>query len=67
MNRSDTMCQYCESKTREIKAIQSELNDYHIMMANRDRFIQKLEKDNSELSKDLKCALDKLNKSYDGN
>lgn len=61
------MCQDCESKDREINAIQSELNDYHIMMANRDRFIQKLEMDNSKLSKDLKCALEKLNKYSDEN
>ena len=36
------MCQYCASKDRQEKAIQSELNDAYIMLTNRDKEIIRL-------------------------
>ena len=38
-------CSYCASKDREVKAIQSELNDAYLMLDNRDRRVQGLKRD----------------------
>lgn len=43
-------CAYCACKDRELRALQSELNDVEIMYANRNRRVQ-------ELKKELRIAL----------
>lgn len=36
------MCQYCASKEREMRALQTELNDAYLMLDIRDKEVKKL-------------------------
>lgn len=39
----DDLCQYCNLAKRELKIVQSELNDAYTMLQNRDKKIKELE------------------------
>ena len=40
----DDQCQYCNLTKRELKIVQSELNDAYAMLQNRDKKIKELER-----------------------
>ena len=44
----DDQCQYCNLTKRELKMVQSELNDAYAMLQNRDNKIKELERKQSE-------------------
>ena len=41
---NDNPCQYCNLRKRELKMVQSELNDAYAMLQNRDNKIKELER-----------------------
>lgn len=41
---NDNPCQYCNLNKRELKMVQSELNDAYLMLQNRDNKIKELER-----------------------
>ena len=43
--RKDNPCQYCNLNKRELKMVQSELNDAYTMLQNRDNKIKELERE----------------------
>ena len=42
---NDNPCQYCDLNKRELKMVQSELNDAYAMLQNRDNKIKELERE----------------------
>ena len=42
---NDNPCQYCNLTKRELKMVQSELNDAYTMLQNRDNKIKELERE----------------------
>ena len=44
----DNQCQYCNLIKRELKIVQSELNDAYAMLQNRDDKIKELERKQNE-------------------
>ena len=42
---NDNPCQYCDLNKRELKMVQSELNDAYAMLQNRDKKIKELERE----------------------
>ena len=45
----DDKCQYCNLTKRELKMVQSELNDAYVMLQNRDKKIKELEREEPKL------------------
>ena len=50
----DDQCQYCNLTKRELKIVQSELNDAYAMLQNRDDKIKELEEKVKELEEKVK-------------